>query len=290
MSHVLVYAAALADLHDSPSRLSPEVAQALSADLPYARFGAFLADLGDFSPDPRRLVSREERAPFVTLYHCGAPVGVGLRMIELVSQASMVSRSAGMALIAGYFSHLVLDRQLCRPLSELALALAPPGGSEAKMCAELGRLAGLQLLSRREGRAVLGWRGLRDHLRISKRRGLALRGVSQGLSLLVRTATHEVLGHAPSAAQLDTWAHGLDLWARAQASPLGRYSVKVEEEAGLRGKLWDRQGFDLERRYTEALGACRETTAFAGAFLRAGDFSREARDRFLEQLPEGSLL
>ena len=61
-------------------------------------------------PDGRVYGLSESR--FSQLFHIRAPVLLGLKMAELVSLGALVGTDAGHAFVAGYFTHLVIDRAL----------------------------------------------------------------------------------------------------------------------------------------------------------------------------------
>ena len=293
MAHVLVHTIAISDLASEPDRLSPALAAALAEDLEYARFGAVLPDLPYFERPIASAVSRLAgraplRPPQATLFHNGAPVGLGLRLCELVGSASMVGRTPGLAVVAGYFSHLAVDRVLCPPVQRLEQEIAAPGEA-GRSAEEIEFGQAMRLAAERLGPDVVGHPEVRAHLQVLKRRRFPVRGVGRGLHLLVETACADVLGVSPTARELDRWVQGLWLYARVLASPRGRQLMGSGDEAQ-GDRAYRSEGFDYPRLYSEALDRSREYAHQALDYLSEGNFDRSAREAFLTRIPEGSIL
>src|SRR4051812_23815936 len=95
--------------------LPPPLARALDEDLEYARLGAALLDLPRFDgllALAEGVRPRDEPTRYAQLFHMRAPVAFGLKMAELVSLGALVGSEAGHAFVAGYFTHIALDRAL----------------------------------------------------------------------------------------------------------------------------------------------------------------------------------
>ncbi len=291
MAHVLTHTAAVEALAEDPRDLPESVVAALQHDLPYARFGAVWPDLPYFDASPRRLLARLRggvgpRPPFATLFHNGAPVAFGLRMAELVHKASLVGREAGIAVVTGYFSHLALDRSLRPPIHELVRQIRTPDEHPRALGRKIEFLQAVAHLEHRLRRPILGWRGLSERLQLVKRRGIPMRGIGRGLYHLVRTASGEVVGPAPSKSEVDHWVRSLAAFARLLASPLGPRIAGVER--ALMRRVYEDE-FDFEAAFTAALERARHHVRVAVAYLESGEFDRGARERVFEEIPEGSM-
>jgi hypothetical protein len=293
MPHVLVHAAAVDDLAAAPKAIPADLAEALQAHRPYGRFGALLPDLPWFALPWRRLVGVATRRapappPFATLLHNGAPVALGLRLAELVAGASLVGRGPGLALVAGYFSHLALDRSFHPPVVELVRREAAPGESLQQVERRIEWQQALFFLRRREGRDVLGWSALPERLQVVKRQGFPLRGVGRGIGLLVRTACQDTLGVAPTPADLDGWVRGLYLYGRALGGPLGRRFGLPTDAGDLRGRIYRGEVIDFDAVYLAAVERARHHLRHACRYLTEADFGLDARRAFFEDVPEGA--
>ncbi|RMG21248.1 MAG: hypothetical protein D6729_01160 [Deltaproteobacteria bacterium] len=291
MAHVLTHTAAVEALASDPRGLPEAVVVALRDDLPYARFGAVLPDLPYYDASARVLLRRLRggigpRPPFATLFHNGAPVAFGLRMAELVAHAALVGRSPGIAVVAGYFSHLALDRSLRPPVHELVRTLKRPKEHPRVLGRRIEFLQAIAHLEHRLGRRVLGWGGLSERLRLLKRESFPLRGIGRGLFELVHTASADTVGPAPTKADLDHWVRSLYLLARLLASPLGPRVADVDR--GLMRRVYEDE-FDFESVYEAALERARHHIGCAHAYLEGGVFDRAARERVFEAIPEGSM-
>src|SRR5438045_1910039 len=106
MAHVLMHLFSVERLAMERGTLPGELANALTEDLEYARFGAALPDLPQFARPERDLVRAAlgldpERAPFERLFHQVAPVAFGLKIAELVASGALVGREPGLAFLSG---------------------------------------------------------------------------------------------------------------------------------------------------------------------------------------------
>ncbi len=294
MAHVLIHACAIDDLACEQQSLPLEIGAALERHLAYARFGALLPDLptfGDFAPRAvARLAGRPPvQSTFATLLHNGAPVAVGLRLCELVSKVSFVGRGPGLAVIAGYFSHIAVDRALRAPVHDLVRRAKVMGEHPRVTLLRVEKIQALFHLRKQTGRDVAGWPGVIDRLRVLKRDGFPFRGIGAGLHLLVQRACLDTVGPAPRKRELDRWVQGLYLYARLLGSPAGRYLGLPEDALGLRPMLFDGPEMDFEKLYEASLARSRHHVGLAYEYLTEGDFSRGAREQFFSELPEGSI-
>ena len=124
MPSLLLHLTALERLAARPAGLPEDFVRALAKDLAYARFGAALPDLPlceGLGGVLNASFSGRDWPPFARLFHERAPVGLGLKMAELVASGALVGTEAGLALLAGYFTHLSLDRTLHPRVDELVL-------------------------------------------------------------------------------------------------------------------------------------------------------------------------
>ncbi len=293
MPHALVHAAAVDDLAAAPEALPPHIAEALRAHRPYARFGALLPDLPWFALPWRRLVDvatgrPPAPPPFATLLHNGAPVALGLRLAELVAGASFVGRRPGLAVVAGYFSHLALDRTFRPPVADLVRREAMPGEALHQVERRVDWQQALFFLRRRENRDVLGWSGLPERLQVVKRQGFPVRGVGRGIGLLVRTACADTLGVAPSPSDLDGWVRGLYLYGRALGGPLGPRFGLPKDLGTLRARIYRGEAIDFDGLYLAAVDRARHHVRRACRYLTEADFGLDARRAFFEDVPEGA--
>jgi hypothetical protein len=294
MAHVLVHSCAIDDLAAGGSELPGEIRAALDRHLVYARFGALLPDLPQFTDFTRQAAARlahkpPTRAPFATLFHNGAPVALGLKLCELVSRASFVGRGPGLAVVAGYFSHVAVDRALQAPVHELVRRAGLVGEHPRETLRRVETLQALFHMRRVVGRDVAGWHGVIERLRIQKRRGFPFRGVGRGLHLLVHRACLDTLGPAPKKRDLDRWVQGLYVYARFLGSPAGRLMGLPEDAAGLRPVVYRGPDLDFEKLYQAAVDRATHHVCRAFEYLAEGDFSRGARDHFFSDVPEGAI-
>src|SRR5690242_1529534 len=115
MPSLLLHLTAIERLAANPGELPEDFVRALSEDLAYARFGSALPDLPlceGVRGGLNACYSGRDWPLFARLYHERAPVDLGLKMAELVAAGALVGTEAGLALLAGYFTHLSLDRTL----------------------------------------------------------------------------------------------------------------------------------------------------------------------------------
>jgi hypothetical protein len=130
---------------------------------------------------------------------------------------------------------------------------------------------------------------LRARFQVTKSVGLPVRGIGRGIYELVRSASQEVLHAAPTKAELDGWVRGLYLRGQLLGSALGRghalpRGAHPEAPALYRGAHGD---FALEVDRAHALTF--EVLRRLWAYMARGTFTQRTRQRFLAELPEGSL-
>jgi hypothetical protein len=300
MSLLLLHLTSVEQLAQGAARagLPAELARALREDRPYARFGAVLPDLPRCAglgalapalpPGFPRWPPHSAQSPFVRLFHERAPVQLGLKLAELVASGALVGEGAGLAVLAGYFAHLCLERTLAPALAERVVQARRRGESAHAARAHVIRVQALLYLRESEGLAP-GDAALRERFQVTKSEGLPVRGIGGGIYELVRTASHEVLHAAPSKSQLDGWVRGLYLrghllgsaLGRAHALPPGRHP---EAEALYRGPQGD-FALDVDRAHALTFGVLGRLWTY----MARASFTPRARQRFLAELPEGGL-
>jgi hypothetical protein len=291
----VLHLVAVERLARDPRGLPADVARALAEDLEYARFGAALPDLpyyGHLGGELASLVFGRAPGmpPFARLLHTAAPVAVGLKMAELVSRGALVGREPGIAAVIGYFTHLALDRQL-HPIVETLLERWRRAGETVSTAhRRIEWVEALFWLRETLGRELVGTSDFSARCRVLKRRGLPVRGIGRGLYELVRSACADVLGPAPSKADLDTWVRGLYVYGKVMGSPLGRRAALPRDASQEYRTLYRGERLDVGAAIETALDRARSYGAKVGALIARGDFSPRARGRFLAELPEGSLL
>ncbi len=292
MPSLLLHLAAVERLSAQKGDLPEEIARALDEDIEYARFGAALASLPDFEGvfglgGVRHLWIDREPHRFSRLFHAAAPIGFGLKVAELVANGALVGTEAGLAFVSGYFSHVCVDRGL-RPLTEKLVAKERRHGESGR--AALRRVEWAQAVTYVEacyGADVLGHPGIRRHLQIHKRQGVPVRGVGRGLFELVRLASQETLGEAPTKAQVDDWVRGLYTASLVMSTPAVRATMLWRGSAHavvLRGP-----DVDLMAEVDQSLAAARTMLIQLARLIRLGRFTPRSRQKFLESFPEGGI-
>jgi hypothetical protein len=268
--------------------LPPEFSRALGEDLEYARFGAALPELPCFGGWKLGLgvwFQVGEPAYFARLFRDRAPVAFGLKAAELVSNGALVGTEAGLAFVAGYFTQLCVVRAL-EPVAQTLLAThRKQGESEWAARERIGWTQALFLMQELHGAPLVGTPAVRTKLQI--RKGNALKGISRGLFELMRVASNEAFGDAPTKTQVDQWMRGLHLYDLALGSPLGKLKTSVSGALGQKD-LYRSQGVDAFAAVDHGLARAREALTMLGSMVRRNSFGARARSKFLEVCPEGS--
>lgn len=294
MAHILLHLLGIERIALQRRALEGPLAEALKEDLEYARLGAAFADLPRFDR-PAWSVARHAlglpppAAPFFDLYHRIAPVAFGLKVAELVAAGALVGREPGLAFVAGWFTHVALDRALAPTVARCAVREARRGESAARA---RDRVEWLQLgfwIRETAGRDLVGGPEIARRTRVVKRRALPVGGVGKGFYEIVRLASTEVIGAAPRKDEVDRWVRGLYLYGRALASPLAR-KLAPPADAALSRRLYRGDEIDVFSRVEEGLASAEETLRRVHELIERGDFSGKTRARFLSHLPEGPLL
>jgi hypothetical protein len=292
MPSLLLHLTAIERLAANPGELPEDFVSALAEDLAYARFGAALPDLplceglsGAFSV----CFSGRELPPFARLYHERAPVGMGLKMAELVAAGALVGTEPGLALLAGYFTHLSLDRALHPLVDRLVVQHRRRGEHALAAHRQIEWTQTLFYLRELYGMDLVGSPQLRTKFEVTKSAGFPLRGIGRGIYELVRLASQETLQQAPTPRQVDGWARGLYLAGLYLSSPLGRArSLPAYSQLSFQ-ELYRNDAFDFAEEVERAVEQSRTALRRLLAYMTRGIFTPRARARFLEEFPEGTI-
>ncbi|MBN1205108.1 MAG: hypothetical protein JXB05_09315 [Myxococcaceae bacterium] len=292
MPTLLLHLTAIEQLAAHPGSLPADIARALAEDLPYARFGAALPDLpvceglrGGLSA----LLPERELPAFARLYHERAPVGLGLKMGELVATGALVGTEAGLAVLAGYFTHLCLDRRLHPEVDRLVARHRRKDQRALGAHREIEWSQTLFYLRELHGMETLGTPRLREHFQVVKSTGFPYRGIGRGIYELVRLASQERVGLAPTKSQVDGWVRGLYLMGLMLSSPLGRTRALPAYSQLSFHELYRHDGFDFAAEVEAALEQTRGILRRLLVYMTRGTFTPRTRARFLEEFPEGTI-
>lgn len=292
MPALLLHLTAIERLAAEASALPATMARALDEDLEYARLGAALPDLPRFSGlkaliDPFQVPDVPSR--FAQLFHIRAPVSLGLKMAELVALGALVGSEAGHAFVAGYFTHLVVDRAL-QPLEEKLLQRhRRTGETPLQVQRRIEWTQALLYLREVHGEELLGTSALRPKFQVTKRQGLPLGGIGGGLYEIIRLSSREVLGEAPAKGDVDSWLRGLYVYGRLLASPLGRIKTLPAYSNLSSLELYKSSEIDVAAVLERALLDARQVLTRLSDYMARGSFSRRSKARFLAEVPESVL-
>lgn len=226
MPATIVHLVGVERLALAPAGLPAPVAKAVMEDLEYARLGAALLDLPWYrgvGPElARTALGYAAPVPSALELLHAAPIQVGLRMGEAVARGALVGTEAGLALLAGYFLHLSLERSLAAPMQALLGEARLDDRAALHMRRGVEWVQSLLWLRETLGYDPLGTPEIARRFRVVKRRGYPVRGLGRGIFLLLRTAYEDVLDRAPQKSEVDAWVRGLWLHGRLLGSSLGR--------------------------------------------------------------------
>lgn len=280
--------------------LAPDFRRALTEDLAYARFGTALPDLpmcdGVLGAVSGVLRPRRALPHWSLRFHEGAPVALGLKMAELVASGALVGTEPGLALVAGYFTHLSLDRALHRWVDLLVERHRRPGERELEVHHRIEWAQTLFFLRETRGSELLGTPAVRPHFQVVKRAGPPLKGVGGGIYELVRVASLHALQEAPTKAEVDGWVRGLYMAGVVLSTPLGRTrglppftELSFRELYRTPGPLGDAGPLDFGAEVEAALARTCHVLDGLLTYMTRGIFTPRTRARFLEDFPEGSV-
>jgi hypothetical protein len=262
------------------SLLDPEFARALGEDLEYARFGALFPELPWFGVRTLGLdvfFSSLEEPRLATLYSQKAPVAFALKTAELVSNGALVGVQAGHAFLAGYVTQLCVKRAL-EPLTQQLMASTGLSRNEIEW------KQGVQLMNELHGNPLIGTRAIRAKLQARKASGL--KGVGRGFYELIRMASLESFGEAPTKTEVDTWMRGLSVFSFVVGTPLGKF--KGLEANGSDERLYRSTTFDVFAQLELGLKHSREVLLLLGSMLRRNSFTVGSKRKLFALLPEGA--
>lgn len=270
------------------SALPSEFARALGEDLEYARFGAALPELpwyGGWSHGLQLWFGRGEPPRFARLFRERAPVSFGLKAAELVANGALVGTDAGLAFLAGHFTQLAVARAFEPALQRLTVSGRDPKESLVEARARIEWLQSLMLLQELHGSSLVGTSAVRSKLQLRKDAGP--KGIGRGLYELIRVASLDSVGEAPTKLEVDSWMRGLYLYSLALASPLGKLkAVKNGARAEAR-ELYRGPEVDVWGALETALDVTRRGLTVLGGLIRRNSFTPRSRAKVLEIFPEG---
>jgi hypothetical protein len=292
MPSLLLHLTVIERLAATPEGLPEDFTRALAEDLAYARFGAALPDLplcegirGGLSA----CFTGRDWPLFARLYHERAPVALGLKMAELVASGALVGTEAGLALLAGYFTHLSVDRALYPRVDELVVRHRRRGEHALSAYREIEWTQTLFYLRELYGVDLMGSPRLREKFQVTKSAVMPMKGIGRGIYELVRLASQETLQQAPTKAQVDGWVRGLYLAGLYLSSPVGRMkSLPAWSQLSFQ-ELYRNDTFDFAGEVDKALERTRGVLRHLVAYMAKGIFTPRARARFLAEFPEGTI-
>ena len=292
MPSLLLHLTAIERLAACPGELPEDFARALSEDIQYARFGAVLPDLPQYEGVRGGLgavLSGSELPRLARLYHERAPVGLGLKMAELVAAGALVGTEPGLALLAGYFTHLTLDRALHPQVDSLVVHYRRRGERALEAHRQIEWLQTLFFLRELYGEDLVGNARLREKFEVTKSTSFPVRGIGRGIYELVRLASQDALQEAPTKGQVDDWVRGLYLAGVYLSSPLGRLKGLPAYSQLSFQEMYRNDGFDFAREVDRALEQSRAVLRRLLAYMSRGTFTPRTRARFLAEFPEGTI-
>jgi hypothetical protein len=287
MPAFLTYLTAVERLSAHVNSLPQEFTRALGEDLEYARFGATLVELpwfGGVKLGVNAWLGHGGPPTFTRLMRERAPVAFGVKAAELVSNGALVGTEAGLAFVAGYFTQLCVSRAL-EPLVQSLLVThtkvkeTPPVARHRIEWAQ-----SLALMQDLHGSPLVGSGAIRTKMQIRKASGA--KGIGRGMYELMRVASQEAFGDAPSKHEVDGWVRGFFLFSMALSSPLGR--LKVGGTAPGARELYRGPGIDVFAAVDKGLDSTREALTVLGSMIRRNNFGSRSRLKLLEVCPEGS--
>ncbi|GMU00122.1 hypothetical protein KH5H1_42410 [Corallococcus caeni] len=293
MPTLLLHLTAIERLAAHPDGLPADWVRALTEDLPYARFGAALPDLPlcEGVRGGLGVLMQPETGwpPFARLYHERSPVGLGLKMAELVASGALVGTEAGLAILAGYFTHLSLDRRLHPLVDALVLRHRRKGERAWDARRQVEWAQTLFFLREQDGTDGVGTSRIREKFQVVKSSGIPLRGIGRGIYELVRLASQDRVGQAPTKAQLDGWVRGLYVSGLFLSSPLGRMRALPAYSQLSFQELYRNDHFDFAVELDAALEVTRGLIKKLHGYMARGTYTPRTRARFMEEFPEGTL-
>lgn len=287
MSSLLTHLTAVERLAAHVNELPPEFARALGEDLEYARFGAALPELPRFGGWTMGLdawLTRGHRPHFSELMTARAPVHFGLKATELVANGALVGVEAGLAYLAGYFTQLSVTRSLEPLMRQLLATQRNRGETEQAARARIEWTQSLFFMQDLHGSPLVGTPAVRAKLQI--RKASSVKGVGRGFYELIRVASLDAFGDAPSKPEVDGWMRGLYLFSLALGSPIGKLRALPGSHLSAK-ELYRGDGVDVFAAVDQGLGHARELLTQLGSMIRRNSWSTRSKAKFLELCPEG---
>lgn len=288
MSALLTHLTAVERLAAHVNELPPEFARALGEDLEYARFGAALPELprfGGWIQGVECWFERGHRPHFTELMTTRAPVHFGLKAAELVSNGALIGVDAGLAWLAGYFTQLCVSRALEPVVQQLLRTQRAQGEAEAVARARIEWTQALLFMQDLHGSPLVGTPAVRTKLQI--RKASSVKGIGRGFYELIRVASVDAFGEAPSKLEVDRWVRGVYLFSLALGSPLGKLKALPSGDLSARD-LYRGQGLDVFGTVDKGLTHTRECLSMLGGLIRRNTWTARSKSRFLELCPEGA--
>lgn len=287
MSALLTHLTAVERLAAHVNALPGEFARALGEDLEYARFGAALPELprfGGWSQGVGTWLARGHRPHFTELMAARSPVHFGLKAAELVSNGALIGMDAGLAWLAGYFTQLCVARALEPVMQQLLTTQRHQGEAELVARARIEWTQSLFFMQDLHGSSLVGTPAVRAKLQI--RKASSLKGIGRGFYELIRVASLDAFGEAPSKLEVDGWVRGLYVFSLALGSPLGKLRAPTAHLSTR--ELYRGDGFDVFATVDVGLERARELLTVLGAMIRRNSWTSRSRSRFFEMCPEGA--
>jgi hypothetical protein len=288
MSALLTHLTAVERLAAHINELPSEFARALGEDLEYARFGAALPQLPLFGGMVQGLdtwLARGHRPHFSELMTARAPVHFGLKAAELVSNGALIGMEAGLAWLAGYFTQLCVARSLEPVMKKLLTTQRRQGEAEEAARARIEWTQSLFFMQDLHGSSLVGTPAVRAKLQI--RKASSVKGIGRGFYELIRVASQDAFGEAPSKLEVDGWVRGLYLFSLALGSPIGKLRSLPAGNLSTR-ELYRGEGFDVFATVDVGLDRARELLTMLGSMIRRNSWTARSKARFLEACPEGA--
>jgi hypothetical protein len=290
MPALLLHLVAVERLTIQGQRLAPELARALAEDVEYARLGAALPLLPMFAGLRGGLASFRplHQARFATLFHTRTPMSLGFKLAELVANGALVGREPGLAFVAGYLSHLCVDRAFAPLMDSLVQRYRKPKESEAEARARLDFAHAVWLQRDFYGQDLLGEPVLRSKMQVAKRGGLS-RGMGRGLYELLRVSAQATFGEAPSKAEVDSWVRGLALYGLMLSSPWGRVRAAQATRSVSRQEVYRGPDADVPACVDRALDDARRLLDRVRRLVARGRFTSRTRGQLVALFSDAAL-
>lgn len=283
MPDLLVYLASVERLAANSEALPPGIVRALEEDVEYARFGAALLSLPELWV-PERLA---HFGPLkAKVFQARGRVAMGLKMAELVGTGGLVGREPGLAFVAGYFTHLCLERGLAPLERTLAERFREAGQSQRQVIEKHARAQAYFFLRELYGSPLLGTPRIRPKLQILKRHGPPMRGVGRGLYELVRLSAQEGMGLRLAKSNLDRWAARLYLYGLFLSVSPGHWQPSEGTGAAGFKELYRGPALDYWEEIEKCLTRSRQVLTKLFSLIERGRFTARSTARFLEEFPE----